>query len=48
LTGKHGKKKLVSGKDYYQSFQNFIGNEPDGLDTPTKRRAYWKKQKGKK
>jgi hypothetical protein len=39
------KKKLVSGRDYYQSMQNWLGNEPDGLDTKAKRKAYWKKRK---
>jgi|TARA_R110000765_G_scaffold296077_1_gene391260 hypothetical protein len=39
------KKKLVSGVDYFQSWQNMFGNEPNGLDTKAKRKAYWKKRK---
>ena len=36
------RKKLVSGRDYYQSFNNTFGitDEPDGLDTKDKRRKW--------
>lgn len=42
------KKTVRSGRDYYQSFQNFLGNEPNGLDTLAKRKAYKKAKKGGK
>ena len=38
-------KKLVSGRDYWQSWDNALGKEPNGLDTPAKRKAWREKNK---